>query len=134
MVALKKGGRQRQEAVKKPATMRISVDQQLYLRAVNLFNNATFFEAHVVWEDVWRPVVEPERKFLQGLIQVAVAFHHHSRANLAGARSLLERGQRNLADYPGEFGGIHLEALRQSVEQWRRALAEGKPVPPFPQL
>jgi len=110
------------------------VDQELYLRAVNLFNNANFFEAHEVWEDVWRPAVEPEKKFLQGLIQVAVAVHHHSRGNLAGARSLLERGHRNLADYAGDFGGIHLEALRQSLEQWRRAFAEGGAVPPLPRL
>lgn len=110
------------------------MDQELYLRAVSLFNNATFFEAHEAWEDVWRPAVEPEKKFLQGLIQVAVAFHHHANGNLAGARSLLERGNRNLTGYPENFGGIRLGALRQSLEQWRRALDEGKPVPPLPQL
>lgn len=98
------------------------------------FNSAAFFDAHEVWEDVWRPAVEPERKFLQGLIQVAVAFHHHSKGNIAGARSLLARGHRNLCGYPENFGGIRLDALRHSLEQWQSALDEGRPLPPLPQL
>ena len=76
----------------------------------------------------------PEKQFLQGLIQVAVALHHHGKGNLAGARSLLARGTRNLTGYPEGFGGIQLVRLLESLEQWRNALAEGKPVPRLPQL
>jgi predicted metal-dependent hydrolase len=110
------------------------VDNNLYYRAVGLFNNATFFEAHEAWEDVWRMAVAPEKQFLQGLIQVAVAFHHHSKGNLVGARSLLERAHKNLSGYPDNFGGIQLASLLQSMARWRQALAEGKPVPPLPQI
>ena len=112
----------------------ISVDQEPYLRAIRLFNDGAFFEAHEVWEDVWRASVPPEKQFLQGLIQVAVALHHHGKGNLAGARSLLARGTRNLTGYPEDFGGIPLVQLLESLEQWRDALAEGKPVPRLPQL
>ena len=114
--------------------MEIPVDQEPYLRAIRLFNDGTFFEAHEVWEDVWRASVPPEKQFLQGLIQVAVALHHHGKGNLAGARSLLARGSRNLTGYPEGFGGIQLVRLLESLEQWRNALAEGKPVPRLPQL
>jgi predicted metal-dependent hydrolase len=105
-----------------------------FRRAVNLFNSATFFEAHEIWEDIWREVSGPEKKFLQGLIQIAVALHHHATGNLAGARSLLERGYRNLNGCPDDFGGINLASLRQSLAGWQRALAEGTPVPPLPRL
>lgn len=114
--------------------LEIPVDQEPYLRAIRLFNDGAFFEAHEVWEDVWRASVPPEKLFLQGLIQVAVALHHHGKGNLAGARSLLARGSRNLTGYPEDFGGIPLVKLLESLEQWRDALAQGKPVPRHPQL
>jgi len=110
------------------------MNQALYSRGVDLFNRAAFFEAHEVWEDVWRVAAEPEKKFLQGLIQIAVAFHHHAHGNLAGARSLLERSRKNLAGYPDGFCGVRLAPLLQSLAEWQRALAEGRPVPPLPQL
>src|SRR2546425_7712089 len=111
-----------------------SVDSELYLRGIKLFNSAAFFEAHEVLEDVWRAAPEPERKFLQGVIQVAVALYHHGNGNLVGARSLLGRASRNLSGYPESFGGIELARLRHSIAQWQRALAEGTPVPPRPKL
>ena len=41
--------------------------------------------------------LEPERTALQGLIQVAVAFHHLENGNLEGARSLLSLGLTKVA-------------------------------------
>jgi len=105
-----------------------------YREGIALFNQHSFFEAHEVLEDVWRAAPEPERKFLQGLIQVAVALHHHSRGNLVGCRSLLDRARRNLATYPAEYGGVDLGALLESVDRWREALHQGSPAPPLPQL
>jgi uncharacterized protein len=105
-----------------------------FRRALKLFNRAEFFEAHEVWEDIWRPASEPEKKFLQGLIQIAVAFHHYGTGNLVGARSLLERGRGNLKGCPENFGGIKLAPFQRSLAAWQHALAERKPVPPLPQL
>ena|ERR1700730_6558700 len=111
-----------------------SQEDELYFRAVELFNQASFFDAHEAWEDVWRIAVHPEKKFLQGLIQVAVAFHHRSKGNLIGARSLLARACRNLNGYPDEYGGIRLASLRESLAQWQHALAHGGPAPPLPRI
>jgi predicted metal-dependent hydrolase len=105
-----------------------------YRDGIALFNQHSFFEAHEVLEDVWRAAPEPERKFLQGLIQVAVALHHHSRGNLVGCRSLLDRARRNLSTYPAEYGGVDLGGLLDSVDRWRDALHQGSPAPPLPQL
>ena len=101
---------------------------------VELFNRADFFDAHEALEDVWRAAPEPEKKFLQGLIQVAVALHHHGNGNLAGARSVLKRAFRNLSRYPEGFGGIHLAPLLNSISDWQTALDEGTPVPPLPKI
>jgi uncharacterized protein len=105
-----------------------------FLEGLALFNSTHFFEAHEVLEDVWRAAPEPERKFFQGLIQVAVALHHYSRGNQAGCRSLLERARRNLRPYPAGHRGVDLDSLRQQVDGWRTALDHGKPVPALPMI
>ena len=105
-----------------------------FRRGATLFNEGLFFEAHEVLEDAWRAAAAQEKKFLQGLIQIAVALHHHGNGNLVGARSLLGRAARNLSGYSENFGGIELKQLRYSVAQWQRALGEGTPVPPLPKV
>ena len=110
------------------------MDSELYLRGIRLFNSGAYFEAHEVLEDVWRAAPVPDKLFLQGLIQVAVGLHHHSKGNVVGARSLLARASKNLSGYPEDFGGIRLRELLDSIARWQRALAESKSVPPAPRF
>lgn len=110
------------------------VDFEQYREGVELFNRAAFFEAHEALEDVWRVAPQPEKKFLQGLIQVAVALYHHGNGNSIGARSVLGRAFRNLSGYPEDFGGVDSAGLLNSISDWQRALDEGTPVPPWPKI
>jgi uncharacterized protein len=110
------------------------MDEAAFQRGLELFNKGEFFDAHEVLEDVWRAAPAGEKKFLQGLIQVAVGLHHHSRGNLAGARSLLARANRNLSMYPARHGGIELEALRTEVRLWVRKLEGGGGTPALPRI
>ena len=110
------------------------MDPKAFHRGLQLFNAAEFFEAHEVWEDVWRAAPHQEKKFLQGLIQLAVGFHHHSTGNRAGAQSLLARGARNLSHYPQNFAGIDLLKLLQEVTGYREALAQSSSQPSLPQI
>lgn len=105
-----------------------------YQHGISLLNQQHFFEAHEVLEDVWRDAPAPERKFLQGLIQVAVAFHHYSRGNRIGFRSLLERAIRNLSSYPAQHAGLDLAALLENLTEWRETHDEETTPPAFPQV
>ena len=105
-----------------------------YHRGIQLFNEQYFYDAHEIWEDVWRETNGPEKKFLQGLIQAAVALHHHSTGNVVGACSLLERARKNLVAYPEDFGGIRVTVLLTSLAAWRSALSTGSPLPAFPKV
>jgi len=58
-----------------------------FQRGILHFNAQEFFEAHEVWEEVWLVEAEPEKTFLQGIIQIAAAFHHYLRENPDGAVS-----------------------------------------------
>src|SRR5271169_4425477 len=107
-------------------------DSEKYRRGIRHFNAREFYDAHEVWEDVWRESHGMEKRFLQGLIQAAVALHHHSTGNVVGACSLMERARRNLAGCPEEFGGIRVGALLVALGEWRAALVSGEASPERP--
>jgi predicted metal-dependent hydrolase len=52
------------------------------------WNDARFFEAHETLEPRWIQERDPG---LQALIQLAAALHHLTRANVRGARTMLDR-------------------------------------------
>src|SRR5580765_5353569 len=90
-------------------------------RGLALFNSGRFFDAHEVLEDVWReaPRHSRLRRHLQGLVQLAVAFHHQSTGNLEGARSVLERALGNLSGAKESFPEVDWKGLRASLKPWR---------------
>jgi uncharacterized protein len=98
--------------------------------------NQEFFNAHEHWEGVWLRCLEPEKTFLQALIQVAAAFHHLQRENLAGTRSLLQASLRKLERYSPEYEGVAVEPLRKDICRWLEVLeaTHGAPRICFPRI
>lgn len=101
-------------------------------RGLACYRNREFFETHEHWEEAWNHLRDPERLFVQALIQVTVAMHHFHNANRPGAFSLLERAQRKLKQYPEQFSGIDVDKLRQDVHSWQRALSNTAQFPSVP--
>jgi hypothetical protein len=103
-------------------------------RGVDLFNRCHYFEAHEVLEDVWRAISRelPFRRHVQGMVQLAVAFHHQSRGNRVGARSVLERALRNLHGSDVFFEWLDIKRMRADLEPWRDYLRQcaGASLPP----
>ncbi|HJY83808.1 MAG TPA: DUF309 domain-containing protein [Candidatus Binatia bacterium] len=78
-------------------------------KGVLLFNHQLFFEVHEVLEVQWVKEAGEERRFLQGLIQIAVAFYHLSNHNLRGALSLLHDGVEKISPHQPAFLGIEVQ-------------------------
>jgi len=103
-----------------------------FSRGIDLFNRAHFFDAHEVLEDVWRSLPHDLssgrhlRQHVQSLVQLAVAFHHQSRGNHVGARSVLERAMRNLNGADSSFPDLDLDRLRAELALWRCYLADSE--------
>lgn len=103
------------------------------------YRSGRYFEAHEAWESVWLRSIEPDKTFLQAIIQVAAAFHHLGRANPEGARNLLMAAERRLGSYPGQFGGLSVALLREEIRERIAALNRGllaselSPVPIVPE-
>lgn len=87
---------------------------------VRLFNAGKFFEAHEALEALWLKKGGEEKNFLHGLIQVAAAFHHFTRGNLAGFRSLLEKGSIKLENSAAVRDEIRLARFLTQLETWRQ--------------
>jgi predicted metal-dependent hydrolase len=122
------------------AFMTISSKDGEFERGLDLFNRAHFFDAHEVLEDVWRalPRDQPSRRrfrlHMQGLIQLAVAFHHESTGNHVGARSVLERALRNLKGAEISFSNLDFDRLRAELADWQEHFAGATPRPKPPQI
>jgi len=89
---------------------------------LHCYRTQQFFEAHEHWESVWLTLREPEKSFLQSLVQISAAFHHLRRGNRIGAISLLSRALRRLDRCSPQFCSLDVATLRDEVCDWLTAL------------
>lgn len=96
------------------------------------FNRGRFWDAHEAWEEVWLRWPEPERRFVQGLIQLAAAWHHVKRGNDRGARRLFEAAVAKLRPFPADFLGIDREECQRNAAMLAETdrPSQGAPGPP----
>ncbi len=104
--------------------MKSSEKEEKFERGLRHFNARDFFEAHEVWEEIWLAEAEPEKTFLQGIIQIAAAFHHYRRGNSDGAETLLAAGIVKIMRFPPDHRGLAIHDLREEAKLWARALGE----------
>jgi predicted metal-dependent hydrolase len=86
------------------------------------FNRGEYFEAHELWEEVWRVLDGAERIHVQGLIQIAAGLHHLQQRRPGPAAGLLRKGLDKIsrAGFAPSVD-LHVEELAQEVT---RLLAE----------
>ncbi|HVB35141.1 MAG TPA: DUF309 domain-containing protein [Patescibacteria group bacterium] len=107
-----------------------SREEAAFLLGIEQFNRGEFFAAHETWEAIWLAASGADRDFLQGIIQLAAAFHHWRGGNRPGALSLLRRGLGKLAAFPRSYRGICVARLREQAGRWAETLGEGAARPP----
>ena len=88
-----------------------------------LFNQHLFFEVHEVLEPQWMKEQGEVKSFLQGLIQIAVAFYHLERGNLAGTRSLLHEGLIKIAPHSPACLGVELQDFIAGLEGCQQVIS-----------
>ncbi len=90
-----------------------------------LFNERRYFESHEVWEALWHDVGGDERQLLQGLIQLAAAYHHLAHGNRSGAEYLYRRGRERLSRWVPARAGLPVAELLEQVDRDFAALNAG---------
>jgi hypothetical protein len=116
-----------------------STTAEAFAAGVRRFDAGRFFEAHELFEQVWRaPEIEPaDRPFWKGVTQVAVGYCHVQRGNARGALALLSRAVRHLDAFPSPHRGVDTRALATGARAIADAVRAGRvgsaaPFPAFP--
>jgi predicted metal-dependent hydrolase len=99
-----------------------------------LIRAGAYFAAHEELEDEWRDAPGGERDFLQGLVHVAVAWHHAGRRNRPGCERQLEKASRRLAAYAPSHRGVDVTTVLEDVAAARALVATGSLDLPTPRV
>jgi predicted metal-dependent hydrolase len=86
------------------------------------------FEAHELFEELWRAAAPAERDLYQGLVHVAVATYQDSRGNEVGRTRQLEKALRRLTPYAPAYEEVDVAALLA----WCRASLTAQHCKPLP--
>jgi len=87
------------------------MQSESFSRGIKQFNQRQFYECHDTLEAIWIDAIELDKRFYQGILQVAVACYHLSELNLRGAIILLGEGIRRLSDYQPDYQDIDVTQL-----------------------
>jgi hypothetical protein len=91
--------------------------------AATCFNAGLFFEAHEHLEGYWRELAPtPTKRFVQGLIQISVGFHHAMRGSYQGAVNQLGKGLSKMGDAPEGALGVDRDRFAREVEATRKEI------------
>ncbi|HVG23809.1 MAG TPA: DUF309 domain-containing protein [Thermoanaerobaculia bacterium] len=87
-----------------------------FVEGVSLFNAHEFWRAHEAWERDWLVSSGDEKLFLQGLIQLAAAYHHVQRGTYRGGVRLFDAALEKLGRVPPGYGGLdRTEAIARAA-------------------
>ncbi len=100
-----------------------------YLRGIELFNDARYFDAHEAWEPLWLTSAGIEKEFLHAMIQIAAALHHLQRGNRIGATGVYGRAKAKLEALPPIFMQLNVPRLLAAVDSSFATLSNDAPRP-----
>lgn len=95
-----------------------------FWQGVEQFNHQEYYACHDTLEALWIEAVEPQKRFYQGVLQIAVACHHLLNLNWRGAVILLGEGLGRLKDYQPDYEGIDVTSLLMQSAELLQALQQ----------
>jgi predicted metal-dependent hydrolase len=103
-------------------------------RGIELIRSGAYFDAHEELEDEWRDAPDEERDFLQGLVHVAVAWHHAGRGNRPGCERQLAKAERRLGRFRPTHRRVDVAVLLEDVAEAQKLVADGSLELPRPRV
>lgn len=93
-------------------------------QGIREFNQQQFYACHDTLEAIWVDAEETDKRFYQGILQVAVGCYHLSNDNLRGAIILLGEAVRRLCDYLPDYETVNVELLLEQATKMLQALQQ----------
>jgi uncharacterized protein len=105
--------------------------RRLFRQGLDLFNRGELYEAHEVWEDIWRSTTPEPKDLFQGLIQVAAALHQfRDLKRTDGPRRTFAKARLRLEPFAPVSHGLDVAGLLAAVGEWQQWLERGDGEPP----
>jgi uncharacterized protein len=82
-----------------------------WLQGIEEFNRREYYACHDTLEALWMDAVDPDKRFYQAVLQIAVGCYHLYNRNWQGAVVLLGEGVGKLGYYQPEYAGIDVTKL-----------------------
>lgn len=82
-----------------------------WLQGIKEFKAGEYYACHDTLEALWMDAIDPDKKFYQGVLQIAVACYHLHNRNWRGAVTLLGEGIGRLPYYQPVYAGIDVTQL-----------------------
>ena len=100
-----------------------NIKEKLFVDGITLFNEKKFYDAHETWEELWSEYRLKDDLFIQGLIQLSVAFFHITNLNLKGSSNLFKKCLPKLKKFPINHRNINVSEIIICAEN-----SEKKPI------
>lgn len=102
-------------------------DDPRFLKGIDEFNQQLFFECHETLEEIWLEEHGEDRKFYQGIIQIAAGYYKLQQGVPVGAIKLWRTGIEKVETFGPVYLGINLESLISAVRANLAQLETGQP-------
>jgi predicted metal-dependent hydrolase len=85
-------------------------------KGIDEFNQQLFFECHETLEEIWLEEHGEDRKFYQGIIQIAAGYFKLQQGVPAGAIKLWRMGLEKIEPYSPIYLGVELASFSAAVK------------------
>ena len=92
------------------------VTSEQFLEGLKFFNKGYYWEAHDVWEEVWRGEENDAKTFAQAFVQVAAANSFVKLSKLTSAKYLFEKALEKFHQFEHLECGVGVESLVRDIE------------------
>jgi predicted metal-dependent hydrolase len=86
-------------------------------KGIDEFNSQLFFECHETLEEIWLEEHGDERRFYQGIIQIAAGYFKWQQGVPAGAIKLWRMGLEKIEPYGSIHLGLNVATFAQAVRE-----------------
>ena len=102
-------------------------DDPRFIKGIEEFNSGLYFECHETLEEIWLEEHGEDRKFYQGIIQIAAGYYKLQQGVPVGAIKLWRTGIEKVVPYGPVFLGINVDTLVTAVRANLEQLETGQP-------
>lgn len=91
-----------------------------YYQFFEKFNQGEYYECHDLLEEIW--MTDKQNKFLQGMLQVAVAIYHFQNGNIKGAKLMFDSSYNYLLNYQPRYWDLELQPVLEYIKVAKNVL------------